>query len=214
MARITDYASLVAAIKDELDTSELDDSIDRFIQFAESDLNRKLRTWEMECRTEQDLVAVPDPDVANADFYAFPTDMIELRSVSSEALGGELLKYQPAQSQTDGNGYVEERGGIQLVPTVGDPNGDGTSPGKLSLLYYQMLPVLDGVTNTTTWLLTKYPDLYYHGTLLQAAPYLYEDNRVSLWGSAYETSIRSVNALNVERSNSDLFVGAVSGTED
>lgn len=215
MARITDYDSLVAAVKDELDTAELDVSIDRFIQFAEADFNRTLRTWEMECRTTQPLIETPQAG-EDPDFYPFPPDMIELRVVRiQESNYPYLTKVEPTQADKTSSqyiheyddypgNYVHERNGLMLLPSRAWLE---TNPpfiaGTLDLLYYRTISALDGVTNTSNWLLAKYPDIYYHGVLTQAAPYLYEDVRVPLWGSALKTSIDAVNVLNRERVFSD-----------
>ena len=61
------------------------------------------------------------------------------------------------------------------------------------MLYRASVPALsDSVT--TNWLLTSAPDAYLYGALLQAAPYLSDDNRIGVWGSLYENAITELNA--------------------
>jgi hypothetical protein len=39
------------------------------------------------------------------------------------------------------------------------------------------------------------PDLYLYGTLLEAAPYIQNDERLSVWGSAVALVIDQLNSL-------------------
>ena len=61
---------------------------------------------------------------------------------------------------------------IEFVPPPDDTY-------SATLTYYQKIP--DLATNSTNWLLTQWPDLYLYSTLLQAAPYLKDDDRILVW---------------------------------
>jgi hypothetical protein len=50
-------------------------------------------------------------------------------------------------------------------------------------------------SNTTNWLLTLAPDLYLYGSLLEAAPYIGNDERIPVWASAVSTVIDQLNTL-------------------
>jgi hypothetical protein len=76
---------------------------------------------------------------------------------------------------------------FQLVPT---PDASYT----VELTYYSKIPALSD-SNTTNWLLTNSPDVYLYGSLLEAAPYLDDDNKLQVWGSLLE---QSLNALQIE----------------
>jgi hypothetical protein len=41
--------------------------------------------------------------------------------------------------------------------------------------------------------LTLAPDLYLYGALLEASPYVKNDGRISIWGSAVQTVIEQLN---------------------
>jgi hypothetical protein len=73
------------------------------------------------------------------------------------------------------------------------------------LTYYATIPALS-VSNTTNWLLTDSPDLYLYGALLQAAPYLQDDQRISTWGTLYE---RCLNDLKVSDERSRMATSAL-----
>src|SRR5690606_32381418 len=62
---------------------------------------------------------------------------------------------------------------------------------SLRLAYWQGITPLS-VSATTNWLLTSHPDLYLYASLLQAAPYLYEDERVGLWEGRVEKGLENL----------------------
>lgn len=48
------------------------------------------------------------------------------------------------------------------------------------------------VSNTSNWLLTAHPDAYLYGALLEAAPYLLDDSRLSMWAAALEKVLAEI----------------------
>lgn len=46
----------------------------------------------------------------------------------------------------------------------------------------------------TNALLTKYPDLYLYGTLLQAAPWIRDNDSLPLWNEMFNQAVREINA--------------------
>lgn len=66
---------------------------------------------------------------------------------------------------------------------------------NIELLYYQKIPALSG-SQTSNWILDMAPDAYLYGALLQAAPYLGEDERVQVWNGLYTAAISELNAAN------------------
>lgn len=59
------------------------------------------------------------------------------------------------------------------------------------LTYVATLPKLSD-SNTSNWVLARHPDVYLYGSLLQAAPYLRDDERVGLWSSQYQAAIEDM----------------------
>ena len=83
----------------------------------------------------------------------------------------------------------------QYYSHIGDlievyPSPDQNYEGEL--LYYQKIETLSD-TNTTNWLLQMSPDAYLYGSLLQASPYLQNDERMAVWGATYQGIINSIN---------------------
>jgi hypothetical protein len=66
---------------------------------------------------------------------------------------------------------------LEFIPTP-----DTQYEGELT--YYAKIPALSD-SNTSNWLLTYAPDLYLYGALIEAEPYLKNDERVGLWGELY-----------------------------
>lgn len=59
-------------------------------------------------------------------------------------------------------------------------------------MYYEQIPALSD-SNTSNWLLDAAPDAYLYGSLLQAAPYLAEDERIQVWSTLYAGAVLSLN---------------------
>ena len=49
-------------------------------------------------------------------------------------------------------------------------------------------------TNAANWLITDHPDVYFYATLKHSAPYLKEDERISLWAGLYGQIKASINS--------------------
>lgn len=65
---------------------------------------------------------------------------------------------------------------------------------NLEVLYYE-LPVLLDDAQQTNWLTEYAPNLLLYGALLEATPFLKNDERIATWQSFYESA---ANALNTE----------------
>jgi hypothetical protein len=61
------------------------------------------------------------------------------------------------------------------------------------LTYYAKIPPLSD-SNTSNWLLAYAPDLYLYGALIEAEPYLKNDERIGVWGELY---LRAINEIEV-----------------
>jgi hypothetical protein len=66
---------------------------------------------------------------------------------------------------------------------------------SLLLDYEVSLPSLSA-TQTSNWLLAAHPDVYLFASLAEAAPYLWEDERVQVWGAKLEKAIEEVAKAN------------------
>jgi len=169
MGTITNYATLQSAIADYLNRADLTAQIQTFIQFAEADLNTRLRSREM---------IVNATATSDGQFVSLPPDWLE--AINMMIVGGQSpLRYitpdeadviNKAQTYTSTRFYSMTTGIIELVPPAVD---DIT----IDMVYYGKIPALSDA-NTTNWLLTKAPDVYLYGALTHAAPFLMDDQRI------------------------------------
>lgn len=70
------------------------------------------------------------------------------------------------------------------------PAPDAAYP--VEILYYQLLPLLDD-SNQTNWLTENAPELLLYGSLLEATPFLKNDERIPVWQSMYDRSAAMLN---------------------
>lgn len=184
---LTTYAELQASIGDWLARSDLTSAIPDFITLFEAMANRDIRHRSM-------LTTATVSFTANDATEALPTDFLEARSFSLSTSPRTVLEYVTPQAFD-----AADTGAIGLparFAIVGSnvkvaPTPDGAYTG--ALLYYQKIPALTG-SNASNWLLQAAPDMYLYGSLLQAAPYLKDDGRVTMWGSMYDRARQGLAA--------------------
>ena len=62
----------------------------------------------------------------------------------------------------------------------------------MEILYYQLPPLLDE-DHQTNWLTDNAPEVLLYGTLLEAAPFLKNDERIPVWQAMYDRSAAMLN---------------------
>jgi hypothetical protein len=186
---LTNYAELQQTIEDYLENDDVSGNVADFIALAEARMNREISVRGMHKQVELDI---------DTDVVALPVDFIE--SVAWRLTGvtpNLTAKYIPPDrffpmiSASFG-------GAPRLYTIVGenshwapDPTGvdAGTYPSTLE--YLSRLEALSD-TNTTNWMLTANPDMYLYGSLLEAQPYLLDDERITVWGGMYKQALQSL----------------------
>jgi hypothetical protein len=185
---IATYAELQTAVADFLNREDLTAVIPTFIRLAEARMDRDLRHWRQEQRSNADL---------DAQYSALPPDFLQpIRLQILAGPSGEVAPISTAQMlQLRGDradlvgrptNYAITGGSIELYPTPDDTYAS-------SLVYYGRTPALS-VSNTTNWLLTEAPDAYLYGSLVHAAPYLKDDARLAVWESMFKLSLDTLNS--------------------
>jgi hypothetical protein len=66
------------------------------------------------------------------------------------------------------------------------------------VLYYERVQPLDS-SNQTNWFTIYAPQAMLYGTLLQAMPFLKNDERIAMWRSEYDLIINTLKAENTQR---------------
>lgn len=186
---ITDYASLQTAIAGWLNRSDLTARIPDFIALAEAKFRRDVRA--------QNKLKVTI--TLASDNYSLPADLQELTtlrintstykhplSIVTPEIMGVLRSNRPsAQVPTHASVLYTTTGVILDLYPACDTNY------AADLIYLQKTPNLTSGA-TTNWLITNAPDAYLFGALMQAAPYLADDERLPIWGGLLKDALESL----------------------
>lgn len=183
---ITTYTELKTEIATWLDRTDLTSQIPGFIELAEASMNRALRTFEMETRSQA---------TATAEYLALPADFLSIREIHLESSPDKPLEYMSPQhmkgtiaaGETGIPGaYTLVDNQIQLAPV---PSGSNT----VEIIYYQKIPALTA-SNASNWILASHPDLYLYASLRFAEQYLMNDERSEYWSNAAAGVIMSIQS--------------------
>jgi len=185
---ISTYSELQTAVQNWLARSDADiasRSVE-FIALAEAQFNRDMKSRRMETQTTLTTVG-------GTETVALPADFIEARALVIQTTPTSTLTVvtpsQLASNWSDGSTGIPIEYSI-----IGDNIHFGPTPDSAygaKLTYYQRIPSLTDAA-PTNWLLTYHPDAYVYGALLQAAPYLMNDERVPVWGAFYDRAIQGI----------------------
>lgn len=188
MAQITTYATLQANIGDWLNRADLTGVIPTFIQLAESSIKRRLKTRH---KTRYEFSAVADDGdyvmpTANAGAYA-----LVITAPAGDEGGIDMVAPQHLWANRRLNEGITDR------PVLGCVIGDTLLLSPIPDETYTMELIYEGFSvltdsNTTNYVLDDYPDLYLYGSLLQAEPYLHNDERIDVWEKKYEKALKEL----------------------
>lgn len=98
-----------------------------------------------------------------------------------------LLSYWPDRTATDQPIFYAD---YDYTHWLYAPTPDADYP--FEVLYYELPPLLDDVVQTN-WLTEYAPQLLLYGTLLEATPFLKNDERIPVWQSMYDRSAAMLN---------------------
>lgn len=180
------YGGLKTSVANFLNRSDLTADIPDFITLAHSDLNASVRHWRMVKRATATV---------SGQFLNVPSDWLEGLNIQISSdpvtpLGFASIQQMDqfrAQHPSAGKPcwFAIHGSQLEFVPV---PDGNYT----VEMTYYAELDTLSDDTDAN-WLLTRYPNAYLYGALLQAAPFLRDDERVMLWQALYEQVIQKIN---------------------
>jgi hypothetical protein len=191
---------LRASIADWLHRSDLTSQIPDFIAMAEAQMNRRLlvrrQLTRLTVTISAETLALPSDFSHVRSFRITDDPMPHLKFVSIEKMAE--LKDNDTYS-TCPQVYTVTGGEFEFYPVPG-------ASYAAKLVYYNNLPPL--ASNASNWLLTSHPDAYLYGSLVQAAPYLRDDERLAVWGQLFTTVLDDINSQSVaEGMGGDLSPG-------
>ncbi len=188
---MTTYATLQTDVGEWLARDDLTAYIPSFVRLGEARINRELRHWKMLKRSRA--------DGNDTRFLALPTDFIEpkrIKLITSPETKPLNIRSPDQLDNANASGnrawnvsFHEE---LEFDVAVG-------STSTVEVLYYARLDALSD-TNTTNWYLTNAYDLYLMSALSESAPFLKEDERITVWSSRYSLARDALNETERTRS--------------
>lgn len=197
MAVIVDYATLQTAISDYLARDDLTSYIPNFIQNAENKLYRS-----MNLRNEETALSVS----ISSGVAAVPSDFKALKFAYFDATPAQLLQWvsideiyndYPNRSSS-ATPQIISREGTNFV--FGPVSKDGTLKG----IYYAKQDPLR--TTDPSWLVSNAADVLLYASLLEAAPFIHDDERLPVWESMLRDAVLTLKA---EQDNAEVSLGAL-----
>lgn len=181
---LANYTDLKTSVAGWLNRSDLTDAIPDFITLAEKQIIRRLR------RTKVKTTLTLATEAVNLPAACGELVSIRLESGSPsrdrpfDIVTKEMLdEYRAGVADVAGRPVMACIIGTQIIlaPT---PSESYTA----EIVYYRKLTPLTAIA-TTNDELTEAPDLYLYGALMEAAPYLREDERVPVWERKFEKAL-------------------------
>jgi len=187
---LSTFTELKSAIADWLDRSDLTDRIPDFITLAETRINRELRIRPMEVRSTMETAS-------GQQYFNLPGGYIQMRNIQLntnpttplEYITPEMLDRLYGSSATGKpRAYTLIGDEIQLAPIP-------DSAYTVEMAFYENItPLGDGTsgTVTTNWLTVNAPDILLYGSLMEAEPFIKNDERIPVWLEAFRDGIKKL----------------------
>jgi hypothetical protein len=194
------FSGLKTTIADYLNRDDLTSTIPTFITLAEAKFNRKLRMRQMIKRATATI---------DTQYFAYPADWLQAKEF---ILNTNPITYMEFVTDKQSNELRQNQ-----IIAVGKPKyysiigtqieviatPDSSYTGELT--YYAKITALSD-SNTSNWLLAYAPDLYLYGALLEATPYLKDDERLGTWSQLYANTLSDMEVADQRASVSSTPV--------
>lgn len=183
---ITTYATLQTATANWLDRTDLSARIPEFIELAEANFNRGVRS--------PDMIVKNDSFSLSSQYNTLPGDTLEIIRIVVDITPTITLEYLTPEEISEKRRDLGGTGKPYYFTVVGGSSNQLEvlkSPDQTynsSIVYYTRIPALTD-SATTNWLLDSHPDIYLFGALVEAEPYLKNDERFPLWSARLEKAL-------------------------
>jgi hypothetical protein len=189
---ITTYAELQTATANWLDRTDLTARIPEFIDLAEANFNRVIR--------QPDMISKDDSFSIAGRYTTLPTNTLEIVRIVLDLTPVIVLEYLTPEEISTRRIVMSSTGKPYYFTTIGGatnqlevlPSPDSTYTS--SIVYYTRIAALTDAA-TSNWLLAAHPDIYLFGTLVEAEPYLKNDERMPMWTARLD---RALNDLKLQ----------------
>lgn len=156
----------------------LESDVEYLIRMGEARLNRDLMTVDRLVRTTVS---------GTAGVFALPADCHRIRSVSSDLSSSYHVV---TTSDLDAMAAKDVTWPPAYARIADEVRTNDTEDKDYVVTYWATLPDYNDVDGET-WVQTMHFDLYLHACLMQAAPYLREDDRLPIWQALYAEELES-----------------------
>jgi len=186
---ISNYTELKTAVANWLDRDDLTDRIPEFIALSEARFNRILRLRSMESKYTANTVA-------GQRNLALPASYIQMRNFQVNTLPLTTLSYVTPEIY-DRVWGGSTSGTPKFYTILANEVSFGPIPAtvqEVEMLFYKKFDNLGSATtsgypDSVNWLITNAPDIYLYGSMLEAEPFIMNDERVQLWAAALQRGI-------------------------
>lgn len=184
---LTTYAGLQAAVAVQLgNRNDLTAQIQDWIYLCEQELNNVLSRREMMQRATTNTVA-------DQESYALPTDFggaISLHINGSPIIVADATDWDRVAARYQGQTGTPTEWCINMNEIMLGPTPSGVY--QMELYYTKAIPNLS-IFNTTNWLLTAHPSIYFYGTLNHAARgIVIDDATAAKWVQSYDGAVKKL----------------------
>jgi len=201
---ISNYTELKTAVANWLDRDDLTDRIPEFIALAEARFNRVLRLRSMEVKYTADTVA-------GQRNLALPASYIQMRNFQVNSSPLKVLSYVTPEIY-DRLWGGSTQGTPEFYTILADEVSLGPIPAsvqEVEMLFYKKFDNLDSATtsgypDSVNWLITNAPDIYLYGSMLEAEPFIMNDERIQVWAQGFEKGVMDLQ----EQDNKDRHSGS------
>lgn len=198
MAAVMTYTSLAADIASYLERTDTAtvDKIPTFIMLAEQVIASQIKFLGNLTVNESTLVQ-GDPVIAKpARWHKTVSMNVTVNGVKSPVFLRKyeyLREYWPEATNEDIPLYYADYDYTHwlIAPTPADAY-------TFEVLYYERVQPLD-VSNQTNWFTQYAPQALLYGSLLQAMPFLKNDERMGMWRAEYDLIINTLKTEDIQR---------------
>ena len=197
---LDNYTDLIATLLDTLNRQDLANAVPGFIALVEAEVNSDDRFRCMASLVRSTATLSPPVAPQANSYIPVPADYISMQNfrILEVPPPGRVTELTTAQMDLQ----------RQVLPQMDTPIHYSVLGEEMELLpapdtqytaqmiYYAKVPPLATATGGTNWLLNHYPQIYYYGALLQAAPYLRNDDRIETWRMMYEAAAERIKISN------------------
>ena len=188
---ITNFSELGTAIQAWAERQDLSSQVTDFITLTDMRIRSRMVESNMRLR-EMETTADVTP---SSGVCTLPTDFMAMIRVQARTSAPRRLEYKPQDwldetypDSASGNPsfYSIIGGSLRMYPLT-------TSDIRMT---YWAYPAVLSVGNTTNWLLTKYPNVYLYGGLLELELYALNDEGAQRWLQAFSVAMDSIGKSN------------------